>query len=30
MEQEILSPELAAEVASWWGQAFEALADQEA
>jgi hypothetical protein len=27
MDQELLSPELAVEVAAWWRQAFEALHD---
>jgi hypothetical protein len=30
MDQEVLSPEHAAEMAAWWSQAFEALHEQEA
>jgi hypothetical protein len=30
MDQEVLSPEQAAEVAAWWLQAFEALRGQQA
>ena len=29
MDQEILSPEQAAEVAAWWLKAFEALREQQ-
>lgn len=30
MDQEVLSPEQAADVAAWWRQAFEQLHEQEA
>jgi hypothetical protein len=29
MDQELLSPEQAAEAAAWWRQAFEALREQQ-